>query len=206
MKRLAFAALTAILFIALPSFAQPGRETPESKAAEDAAESPTEGARMPVWAWLNFVLLAGGLAYIIRKNAGPYFARRSREIRKGMVEADEARAEADAKVAEVDRRLASLDAEIEALRSEARHEEQAENERAGRETAEEIAKIRAHLADEIAAAGKSAQLELRRYSAQKALDLAEQKILQGMSPEIQERLIRSFIANLRHGAYRVQSI
>ncbi len=200
MRRAPWVVLALVLFARLPLLAQ---AEPEKKSTESAGSA--EGGSMPVWAWLNFALLTGGLVYIIKKNAGPYFARRSVEIRKGMLEADEARTEADAKVAEVDRRLAGLDAEIDALRRDARLEAGAEAERVRQEAAEEMAKIRAHLSEEIAAAGKSAQLELRRYSAELALALAEQKIAAGMSLEIQDRLVRSFVANLNHPDYRAQS-
>jgi len=140
----------------------------------------------------------GGLGYIVKKNAGPYFVKRSLEIRKGMIEADEARAAADAKVAEVERRLASLEAEIEALRRDARQEGAAEAHRVRHEGAAEMAKIQHHLTGEIASAGKAARLELRRYSAELALGLAEQKIAARMSPETEDRLVTSFVAHLGH--------
>jgi F0F1-type ATP synthase membrane subunit b/b' len=194
MKRLARGALALLLFAGLPALAQ-----------SESAGKGEEPGNMAVWAWLNFVLLAGGLGYVIRKNAGPYFARRSREIRKGMIEADEARAEAEAKAAEVDRRLASLAPEIEVLRRDARQEAEAEAEHVRREAALEIAKIQAHMEEEIAAAGKAARLELRRYSARLALGLAEQKIAARMSPEVQDRLLRSFARNLDRPDYRAQS-
>ena len=195
MKRVVLAALVLFLFAELPVFAQPEGENKTG-----------EHSNMAVWGWLNFALLAGGLGYVIRKNAGPYFATRSREIRKGMIEAEEARTEAEAKVAEVDQRLASLEAEIEALRRDARQEAEAEAERIQREAAGEMAKIQMRLAEEIAAAGKGARLELRRHAAEVALGLAEQKILARMSPEIQDRLVKSFVTHLDRPAFPVQSI
>src|SRR5581483_10555988 len=129
-------------------------------------------------------------------NAGPYFAQRTLTIRKGMIEADEARAEADAKVADVDRRLAGLESEIADLRDEARREADAEAQRIARESENELTKIRQHVEDEISAAGKAARLELRRHAARLALDLAEQKIAARLTPETQDRLVRTFTARL----------
>ncbi len=122
---------------------------------------------------MNFLVLAGGLGYLIKKHGGPYFAQRSEQIRKGMDDAERARAEADAKVAEVDRRLANLKSEIEALKRNAQQEADAEAQRVRREADAEMAKIQTHLADEIASASKAARLDLRRYSAGLALSLAE---------------------------------
>ena len=161
-----------------------------------AAESEPEHGNMAIWAWLNFALLAGGLGYVVKKNAGPYFAQRSIDIRKGIIEADEARAEAEAKAAEVDRRLANLKSEIEAMRRSALHEAEAEAERARLEGAAELHKIQAQLAAELAAASKGARFELRRFSARKALELAEYKIAARMSPVAQDRLVKTFVHRL----------
>lgn len=181
MKRWAAAVMFVLLAAALPLAAQEGEHK--------------EGG-MALWAWANFLLLAGGLGYIARKNAGPYFAARSHAIRKGMVEAQELREESEAKVADVDRRLARLDAEIEELRRDALREQEADAERVRREAAAEMAKIQARLSDEIAAAGKAARLELRRYSAELAVGLAAQKIAARMSPAIQNRLVDNVVAHL----------
>jgi F-type H+-transporting ATPase subunit b len=195
MKRPASAALTLFLLAGSPVLAQQQSES-EAERVAGSTGATEHGSSTMFWGWINFALLAGGLGYVIKKNAGPYFAKRSLEIRKGMVEADEARAEAEAKVADVDRRLANLEAEIEALRHDARLEEEAEAQRAQRDAAAEMAKVQAQLADEVAAAGKAAALELRRYSAELALGLAEHKIATRMSPEIQGRIVKSFVTQL----------
>lgn len=200
MKRLAgcsIAALVLLLFATLPAIAQQ-RESEAQKVAESTGV--TEHGPDIFWGWANFLLLAGGLGYLIKKNAGPYFAKRSLEIRKGMVEAEAEREASDAKVAEVDRRLANLQAEIEALRRNAQEEAEADAQRVRREAAAEMAKIQSHLAEEIASAVKSATLELRRYSAEVALGLAEQKIAARLSPETQDRLVGAFVADMAHAA------
>ena len=197
MKRLVWAAPLLALLVRLPAPAQE-RESEGQRVRE--AQGVTEKGPDVFWGWLNFALLAGALGYVIKKNAGPYFAQRSLEIRKGMADAEAARAASDAKVAEVDRRLANLQTEIEALRRGAQQEAEAGAERARREAAAELAKIQSHLADEIAAASKSATLELRRYSANLALALAEQKIAVRLTPEAQDRLVRTFVATMAQAA------
>jgi F-type H+-transporting ATPase subunit b len=198
MKRLAVcstAALVLLLLVRFPARAQKG-ESEAQKVAESTGV--TEHGPDIFWGSLNLLLLAGGLGYLIKKHAGPYFAQRSLEIRKGISDAEAARAASDAKVAEVDRRLANLQTEIEALRMSAQQEGEADAQRVRRESAAEMAKIQAHVVEEIAAAGKSAALELRRYSADLALALAERKIAARMSPETQDRLVRSFVATMAH--------
>jgi F-type H+-transporting ATPase subunit b len=201
MKRLAgcsIATLVLLLFVKLPTRAQ--QHEGEAQKVQESSGETEHGPNMIIWGWANFLLLAGGLGYLIKKNAGPYFAKRSLEIRKGMAEAEAERAASDAKVAEVDRRLANLQAEIEALRHNAQEEAEADAQRVRREAAAEMAKIQSHVAEEIASAAKSATLDLRRYSAELALGLAEQKIAARLSPEMQDHLVGGFVADMAHAA------
>lgn len=174
-----------------------GHETRQERAREVARE-PARGEHggLEAWKWANFLLLAGVLGWAMKKHAGPFFAARSREIRKAMAEAEEIRADAERRAAEVDRRLANLGADIEALRKEALAEEEAESERASRRMAAELAKIQTQAEQEIAAAGKQARLELKGYAAQLALALAERKIRARMTPQAQDALVESFVRQL----------
>jgi F0F1-type ATP synthase membrane subunit b/b' len=197
MKRFVFAVLVLLLFVRLPAGAQDQNHKSEAEKIKESTGVTEHGPNI-FWGWANFLLLAGGLGYVIKKNAGPYFAQRSLEIRKGMADAEAARAASDAKVAEVDRRLANLQAEIEALRLSAAQEAEADAQRVRREAAADMAKIQSHLTEEIASAGKAATLDLRHYSADLALGLAEQKIAARMSTKTQEQLVENFVTTMAH--------
>ena len=111
-------------------------------------------------------MLAGGLGYLIAQERRPVFRGAvAWQIRQDMRGRRSAPSQAEARAAAVDRRLANLEAEIAALRAESARKKQAETERFARHTAAEIAKIEAHAEQEIAAAGKAARLELKRYAA-----------------------------------------
>lgn len=179
MKRFATLALV-VCFTAAPIF------------AEDK-----EDGSLQIWKWANFLVLAGALGYLIGKKGGPFFAARSVKIRKDIMDAGEARQEAETRAADVDRRLANLEAEIAALRAESGKEEEAEAGRFGRHTAAEIAKTQVRAEEEISAAGKAARLELKRYCAELAVGLAEQKVRARMTPETQDALVRGFVRDLK---------
>jgi len=188
MKR-CFRAFLILCFAALvPAMAQ---ETPASEPASFG-----EKYELPL-KWINFLILAGGLGYLIGKHAGPFFEARSGSIRKDMLESQQQRKEAEARAADVDRRLADLEKEIAALAGQAKAETQAETERMARHTADEIAKIQAHAEQEIAAAGKAARTDLKRYAAQLAVGLAEQKIRARMTSDTQDALVRGFVRDLK---------
>jgi len=147
--------------------------------------------------WANFLLLAGLLGYFIGKNAGPFFAARSAGIRQDMDESLRQREQADAKAAEVDRRLANLEKDIAVLRGQSEAEAQAETERMAQRTAAEIAKIQAHAEREMASAGKAARMALKRYSAELAMGLAEQKVRARMTPDTEDGLVQGVVSNLK---------
>jgi F0F1-type ATP synthase membrane subunit b/b' len=198
MKRLT---LWMVLLGALAS-APAWADEPESASerATEGAEAVTEGeGGLQLWAWANFVLLAGGLAYVFRKNAVPYFNQRAVGIRQGMMEADKARALAGERIAAVEAGLARLPADIKALKDAAMAEERSEHERVRQETTAELAKILAHAQREIASAGKAARVELKRYSASLAVSNAVDKLRARMDPATQDALVRGFSRELGGG-------
>ena len=177
-----------------PAEGEHGKATEHATAEHEGSEhgNPNE----IWWKWANFAILAGGLGYLIRKNAGPFFTGRTAEIRRSIDDAEKAQAGAEARMKEVDARLANLGAEIAALKETAAREQAAETDRLRAQTAADLEKVQLHGRQEIAAAGKAARAELKRYAAQLALGLAEQKIRQRVTPETQDSLVREFAERL----------
>ena len=103
------------------------------------------------------------------------------------------RADADARAAAMEARLANLGVEVEAMRKSARDEAAQEGERIRQETQRELAKIQTNADHEIASALKTAQLELKSYSAQLAIELARAKVRERMTPDDQDALVRNFV-------------
>jgi F-type H+-transporting ATPase subunit b len=149
-----------------------------------------------LWKWANFTILAGLLGYGISKAAGPFFAARTGQIQKSLVEARKLRQEAEARAAEIDRRMAGLASDIEALKAEAHREMAAESARVQAETERMLARTREQAEQEIEAAGQQAIAELKAHAAGLALDLARPKIDARMSPATQDRLVDQFVQRL----------
>lgn len=189
MKRRLTLALTAFCFSACTLFAQ------EEGAHEKTASNLSPTLEM-IMLWVNFALLAIGLGYLIKKYGGPFFAARSEHIQHEIVEAGKVRQEAESRAAEVDRRLSSFEAELEALRAESRSELESQQKQAAAKTSTEIARIQNQAEQEIAASGKAARLELKRYSAELAVQLAGEKIRARMTHDTQDALVRGFLKDL----------
>jgi F-type H+-transporting ATPase subunit b len=149
------------------------------------------------WKWANFAVLAALLGWLIKKNAGPFFASRTEAIQSGIAEASRVRAEAEARATEIERRVANLSAEVESMREKSREEIAREGERVRVETEAAIRKIQVHAESEIASATKHAAQELKAYSAQLALELAERQIRDRMTAGAQEQITDAFITELR---------
>lgn len=194
MKRLALLLLLVSAPAVMTVYAQEKGAEPPSQAADKPAEGEKPG--MDVWKWANFLLLAGIIGWAVHKNAGPFFAARTLQIKKDMLEADDLRTQSEARAADVERRLANLENDLAGLRAESAREAEAETARLSRATAAEIAKIQAQAEQEIAAAAKAARLELKRYSAELAIGLAEDKIRARLTPEMQQALISGFVRHL----------
>jgi F0F1-type ATP synthase membrane subunit b/b' len=196
MKRLILTLALGLAVATTPAIAQEHEKKAEEHGSEAGHEKKDEG-NLEIWKWLNFLILAGGLGYMIGKNAGPFFANRSASIRKDLEDSLRQSKEAEARAAEVDRRLATLESQIASLRAESDQELKAGAARISQQTADELAKVQAHAAQEMASAGKQARSELKRYSAELAMGLAEQKVRARMTPGTQDGLVDSFVRDLK---------
>jgi F-type H+-transporting ATPase subunit b len=184
------ATLALALGLAFVSYALP-QEAPAAKTTE--AE---QGDRWIWWKWANFAILAAGLGYLIGKNVPPLFRKQSNEIQSALAEAARIKQEAAAYAASVEARLANLQREIEDLRKTARAEMTAESERVRRETEHHLQRIREQSVQEVALMTRGAKDGLRKYAAELAIGLAEQRISSRMNPETQEKLVSGFLHDL----------
>ncbi len=184
-----------------PKGAEAFAEGKQQEAAHQAVEAKHEEKEAEIpheleWKWVNFAILAAGLGYLAVKLGGPYFRTRSEEIRRGIEDAQEVKADAERRAAEIDARIRNLGVDIEQMRTGSRKEMEAENARLRAETAAELAKIQARAELEIASAAKHATQDLKAYSAQLALQLAEERLRATITPQNQDGLVRSFVRDL----------
>ncbi len=168
-----------------------------SALAAQHGESSHGGAdNTTLWKLLNFAILAVALGYVIYKKGGGFFAARSAEIQRGLVEAANAKADAEARYAEMERRLKHLGLEVANLRQRAREESAAESARAREETERHLKAIQAQAEQEIRAAANSARQQLRAYSAELAIGLAAAKIKERLTPETDKAIVDAMIGEI----------
>jgi F-type H+-transporting ATPase subunit b len=183
-----------VLLAGALSFAQ---ESAEKKSAEaKAAESKAEEDGLMVWKWANFVLLVGGLGFLILRTVPAMLETRSSEITRGISEAQKVKQEADKRAADVEVRLSGFGSEIEAFKVQAKLDMERESSRIQQETLATVKKLEAQAAAEIESAGKAARAGLKQYAAQLALDLAAKRIEAGLDAGSEAALADNFITDL----------
>ena len=155
------------------------------------------GELLPILARVvNLLLFIGLMYYFLRRPLSEAFRGHQEGIRRDLRLAQEERNVAVAKLMEIEGRLANLDAEVEAVRAQAQKEADAERERIKAATEEEIRKIREQARREIESASKAARAELRAFTAEQSVKLAEEMIRRDIRPEDDEQLVRDYIEEL----------
>lgn len=150
--------------------------------------------------WINFGILAAIIGWAIMKNAGPFFAGRSAEIRKSLEDAQKLKRDSEARAAAIEKRIASLSEEVAAIRNDSKKEMEAEADRVKVETARMLERMQESARQEMASMTKQAQAELKQHAASLSLDLAEQKLKARLDGGAQGTLVSNFLNNLRRGA------
>ena len=145
---------------------------------------------------INFVILAGALAFLLRRPLAEFFNQRSNSIRESLEEGRKALEASEAQLRAVEEKLRSLEDQISGFKAAAAQEIEAERERLRQAVTREAEKILELARAEIDAATRAAKLELKIYAARQAVDLAEAMIRQRLDQAGQRRLVARFVGAL----------
>ena len=150
-----------------------------------------------VWRIGNFVILAGGLWYLLRKPAGNYLQARADQIQSGLIDAAMMRSHASSQIQDIEARMKALPAEIDRLKARGADEVAAEQVRI-REAAElERQRLMEQARREIDLQLQAARRDLTKHAADLAVDLAQQRIEREITPADHERLVDRYVARMR---------
>jgi len=144
---------------------------------------------------VNFLIIAGLIYWIARARVPEMLRARTRDIQKNLEEARRASEEASRRLAEIEERLAKLDSEIGGLRAAAEADARAEEERIHALAEADKRKIVETAEQEIEAAAGQARRDLKAFTAELAVTLAEKSIK--VDPATDEALVRSFVSQLK---------
>jgi F-type H+-transporting ATPase subunit b len=147
---------------------------------------------------VNFLILFGGLAFVMRKPLKAMLAKRTVDIGESIRDAEGARAGAETKAGESQVKLSGLEGEVQRLKIAAQEESRRETERIARTAAEEAERLKKFTRQELEEQVRRGVHELRTYAAARATDLARERIRKRLTPELQAVLIEKSIDRLSH--------
>ena len=148
------------------------------------------------WKFLNLFIFVGAIVYLLKKPLGTAFKTKRETIRQELVRAKQERDAALSKLAEVETRFQNLQAETAAIQTQSQREAEAEAGRILEQTRHDVEKLRDNARREIEAAGAQAKRELKRFSANETVRIAEEMLRGKMDNAESSRLISNSIAEL----------
>ena len=145
---------------------------------------------------INFLLLFGGLAYVLRKPLGKFFQERSQSLEQALREAKESRQGALEDLNQVESRLAKLDEEIQTIKKEAEAAGRSLHQNMLDEARKASGRLK-HLANqEIERLTQNAVHEIKEYTIALAAEMAQQNIQDRLTGEYHSSLIDKSIERL----------
>ncbi|HUF04749.1 MAG TPA: ATP synthase F0 subunit B [Aridibacter sp.] len=148
------------------------------------------------WRFINLIIFFGILAYLIKRPLSDAFKAKREKIRAELIRAEEEKKEATARLAEAEAKLARLDTEQAALVEDARADALAENSRIKVEIESESKRLRSQAEGEVLRKSQQVRKQLKRFSAEESIRLAEEKIRRAMSAETDRKLVKANIESI----------
>ena len=148
------------------------------------------------WRFFNLTVFVAILIYLLKKPLTAAFKAKRETIRAELIRAEAEKQAALAQLTATEAKLVGLDAEAQAIRQRAEQEAAAEKSRITEQTEFEISKLREQAIGEIERKNQLARLELRRFSAEESIRLAEEKIKAEMTDEKDARLVKANIQSI----------
>ena len=138
---------------------------------------------------VNFVILFGGLGFLLAKPLRKFLADMGLAVAQTIQETEKARTDAEDRLDSLRERMQDLEQEVRKFRDEGEEAGGREKERILALARQESEKIKSFAAQEIEALAQSAQAELKRHAAEMAVSLARTKIEGRLTPGLHSRLI-----------------
>ncbi len=138
---------------------------------------------------MNFLLLFGGLTFLLYKPIRSYLEERSRRIDRSLKDTKRERMDSETKLKEIRKRLDELANEIGEIKQAAESDAEREKEEIIRATRQETEKMKELVLHEIESHTEAGIKELKQYTAELISALALERIQRKMTLDDQVRII-----------------
>lgn len=146
---------------------------------------------------VNFVILFGGLAFLLRKPLNEYLKGKAEQVATLLQQTEALKLESARKLEQTRARLDGLAAEISALKAQAEKESAREKELILQEAEKEAQRLRNLAREEIESLLRVCIRELKAYAIELSVAKAEERIKKKLTPELHRKLIHKAIDRLR---------
>jgi len=147
---------------------------------------------------VNFLILFGGLAFVLRKPVKAMLAQRTGGVAETIRQAETGRTEAEARAGESQAKVAGLEDEVRGLKAAAEEEGRRETERISLAAREEAERLKKFTRQELEEQVRRSVGELKAYAAGRATDLARERIRKRLTSKTQAALNDRSIDKLSH--------
>jgi F-type H+-transporting ATPase subunit b len=145
---------------------------------------------------VNFIILFGGLGFLLAKPLRKFLAEIGLSVEKTIQETERAKTDSERKLGLLQERMESLEQEVRKIKGEGEEAGAREKERILALARQESEKLKLFAAQEIEALSQSAQAELREHAAEMAVSLARANIERRLTPELHSHFIDESIRRL----------
>jgi F-type H+-transporting ATPase subunit b len=145
---------------------------------------------------VNFLILFGGLAFVMRKPVKAMLAKRTADIAESIRQAEAARTEAETKAGSSRTKVAGLEENVNELKGAAEEEGRRQAECIAQAAAEEAERLKKFTRQELEEQVRRGVRELKAYAVARATDLARERVRKRLTPEVQAALIDKSIDRL----------
>ena len=143
---------------------------------------------------LNFLVVVALIVWFLARIMPKTLRARTERIQRELLQARSVTEDANRRLAGVEERLARLDTEIDAIKAQAQHDAVEKEKQMRAALEQEKQAILDSSTQEIAAAGSKAQSQLKRMTAELAIERAKHKI--AVSAEADRSLVETFLVDL----------
>jgi F-type H+-transporting ATPase subunit b len=190
----------------MPPTEQPahGQAAAAGHGTEAAAkgETESEGHGESPWAVIarlvNFVILAGGLVYLLRSPLMGFLEQRGVSVRSELKKAADLKTDAAAQIAQIDDKMKALPAEIDAMKRRGAEEIKAEEARIHALAEAERRRLLDQAKREIQTQLRVAERDLKKRAGELAVDVATERVTRTITARDHARLVDRYVSQVRH--------
>ena len=149
-----------------------------------------------LWKFLNLGLFVAIMVYLLKKPLGAAFKAKREVIRAELIKAEEEKRAAVAKLTAAEAKIAQLETEKQNILTRAKAEAEADAKRIADAAELEAERLRRQTEQDLARIETLKRLELRRYSAEESVRIAEAKLRSQIDAGIDARLVTANIQEI----------